>query len=183
MNDPFDQPLLERARRIRLFVMDVDGVLTNGQLLFTPDGHELKSFHVHDGLGLALLRETGIQIAVISGHASISVQMRAERLSIQHVIQNVKHKGIAIKKLQSDLSVLQEECAFVGDDLIDLPAFKRVGLTIAVANAVPEVKDQAHWVTQATGGNGAIRECVELLLKAQGIWPDIVSKYLSGKET
>jgi 3-deoxy-D-manno-octulosonate 8-phosphate phosphatase (KDO 8-P phosphatase) len=170
--------LLEKASRVQILVMDVDGVLTDGRLLFTADGHEIKSFHAHDGLGLKMLRDAQIQLGIISGRSSISVQMRAEQLGVSYVMQGIHDKGKALDELLKKAGCVQEQCAYIGDDLIDLPAFRKAGLSIAVANAVEDVRTVADYVTVSLGGCGAVRECAELLLKAQNKWQATLARYV-----
>lgn len=158
----------ERAARVALAVFDVDGVLTDGSLILGSDGSEYKNFHVRDGLGLVWLRESGCQIAVISGRSSPLVAERMAMLGIEHVYQNQPNKGKTLDALLQKLGVTAEATAYVGDDLIDLPAMRRVGFAVAVADAHPLVLEQAHWTTQQAGGRGAAREVCELIMRAQG---------------
>jgi len=159
--------LRERARRIRLLVLDVDGVLTDGTLHISARGEEVKIFHVRDGSGLVALRRAGVVIAIISGRASGAVTRRAEELGIEHVRQGIADKGAALDALCAELGLARDEIACVGDDTPDLPMFERAGLAIAVADAHPNATARAHWVTQARGGRGAVREICDLLLAAR----------------
>ncbi len=158
----------EKAAKIRLVIFDVDGVLTDGKLLFDEHGNEYKRFHCRDGLGITLLRETGVEVAVISGRASKSVAQRMASLGIERVFQGQRHKLIAYESLRAELSLEPEQIAFVGDDLLDLPLMRRVGLSIAVADAHPAILPFAHWVTGNRGGEGAGREVCDLVMDAQG---------------
>ena len=167
------------ARTIRLLICDVDGVLTNGQLHFTEQGETLKTFHVHDGLGLKLLREFGIEVAIITSRKSAMVQTRLEQLGINHIFQGQKDKLQAYEHLKASLQLTNEEIAYVGDDLPDLICMEKVGLSIAVNNAVDTIKKQAHWVTSKNGGQGAVREVAETLLKAQEHWPKVLEQFVS----
>ena len=170
--------ILERAARIRLAVFDVDGVLTNGSLILGENGNEYKIFHVHDGLGLVMLREAGIEVAVISARSSSIVSERMAALGIDYISQGQNNKREALLSLTDRLGIAPEHASFTGDDLIDLPAMTRVGLPIAVANAHPRVREHAAWVTTKAGGQGAVREICELLLQAHGLLENAFQRYL-----
>ncbi len=170
--------LQARAAQIRLIAFDIDGVMTDGGLTYTDDGHELKTFNVQDGLGIKLLQKAGIEVAIITGRKSGVVAARARDLGIEHVHQGVADKRATLAALLDRLGVQWPECAFMGDDLIDLPAMTRCGLAIAPANARPVVKEIAHTVTQAGGGRGAVREAAELILEAQGRLAAAFAPYL-----
>jgi 3-deoxy-D-manno-octulosonate 8-phosphate phosphatase (KDO 8-P phosphatase) len=159
--------LLARASRIRLLVLDVDGVLTDGRLHISATGEEVKVFHVRDGSGLVALQRAGVTVAIISGRASAAVTRRASELGIAHVHQGIGDKGAALDALCAELGLAQEEVACVGDDTPDLPMFDRAGIAVAVADAHPAAAARAHWVTQARGGRGAVRELCDLLLAAR----------------
>jgi 3-deoxy-D-manno-octulosonate 8-phosphate phosphatase (KDO 8-P phosphatase) len=160
-----------RASRVRLLVLDVDGVLTDGGLVYGPSGEETKRFHVHDGLALVAARRAGLQIAVISSRASVAVTRRMAELGVGEVHQGVADKAVALDALRERLGLRADEVAVMGDDLPDLRAMGRAGLALAPANAVAEVKRAAHWVARRRGGDGAVREAVEMLLKARRLWP------------
>ena len=160
-----------RASRIRLLVLDVDGVLTDGGLLYGPSGEESKRFHVHDGLALVAAHQAGLQVAVLSSRASAAVARRMAELGVGEVHQGVGDKASALDALRERLGLETGEIAVMGDDLPDLGAMGRAGLALAPANAVPEVKRAAHWVARRRGGDGAVREAVEMLLKARRLWP------------
>jgi 3-deoxy-D-manno-octulosonate 8-phosphate phosphatase (KDO 8-P phosphatase) len=160
-----------RASRIRLLVLDVDGVLTDGGLLYGPSGEDRKRFHVHDGLALVAARQAGLQVAVLSSRASAAVARRMAELGVGEVLQGVGDKASALDALRERLGLETAEVAVMGDDLPDLGAMGRAGLALAPANAVPEVKRAAHWVGRRRGGDGAVREAVEMLLKARRRWP------------
>ncbi len=160
--------LLTRAARIRLAVFDVDGTLTDGRLWYGEDGHEIKVFHVHDGLGLKRLQANGIHVALITARISHPVAVRAEELDIAHVYQGQNDKRACLLELLDALKLAPEQAAFVGDDLPDLPPMRIAGLAVAVANAHPWVAEQAHWQTSARGGEGAAREACDLILHAHG---------------
>ena len=174
--------LLQRhAKRIRLLLCDVDGVLTDGSLYYVPDGKggivENKGFNSQDGMAYRWLHEAGIVAGWISGRDSPGVAARAQMLHIAFLYQNHVAKVGPYEEILEKAGVVDEEVCFVGDDLPDAPLLQRVGLAVAVANAVPELKTQAHYVTRAEGGEGALREVIELLLKAQGHWPNVLRKY------
>jgi 3-deoxy-D-manno-octulosonate 8-phosphate phosphatase (KDO 8-P phosphatase) len=160
-----------RASRIRLLVLDVDGVLTDGGLVYTASGEETKRFHVHDGLALVAALKAGLQIAVLSGRASAAVTRRMAELGVAEVHQGVADKVAALDALRARLGLAPREVAVMGDDLPDLAAMARAGLALAPANAVAEVKRAADWVARRRGGEGAVREAVEMLLKARRSWP------------
>ncbi|NLC57617.1 MAG: HAD-IIIA family hydrolase [Armatimonadetes bacterium] len=172
---------MRQALAIRLLAMDVDGVLTDGVLYLGRSGEELKAFHVHDGLGLALARGAGLQVAFVTGRSSEAVRRRAGELGVEHLLEGVRHKGEALRDLARRLELPREAVAFVGDDLNDLPAFAACGLPIAVADAPARVRAAAAWVTQARGGRGAVREVVEGILAVQGRLDDAVARYLAGE--
>lgn len=159
--------VLERAGRIRLLVLDVDGVLTDGRLYLSPTGEELKVFHVRDGSGLVAVQRAGITVAIISGRDSAAVSRRAAELGIRHVRQGVVDKGAELDRLLTELGVEPVETACVGDDTPDLPMLRRVGLAVGVADAHPALLEAAHWITRAPGGRGAVREVCDLLLSAR----------------
>ncbi len=163
-----------RARNIRVLLMDVDGVLTEGHVFLQsfPDGsvHEAKIFHSQDGAGLKLAHDAGLRTGVITGRKSSAVVRRAKEVEMEFVYQGYSEKILAYEEIVRRAGVSEEEIAYVGDDLPDLPVMERVGLAIAVANAVFEVRRAAHFVTQRSGGNGGVREVIEQILKAQGKW-------------
>ena len=159
-----------RASRIRLLVLDVDGVLTDGGLLYSAAGEDTKRFHVHDGLALVAARTAGLQVAVLSSRASAAVTRRMTELGVSEVHQGVADKAGALDAIRARLGLKAAEVAVMGDDLPDLPAMARAGLALAPANAVAEVKRAAHWVARRRGGDGAVREAVEMLLKARRAW-------------
>ncbi len=160
-----------RASRIRLLVLDVDGVLTDGGLFVSASGEEAKRFHVHDGLALVAARKAGLQIAILSARASAAVTRRMTELGVGEVHQGVTDKAGALDALRERLGLAVGEVAMMGDDLPDLPAMACAGLALAPANAAAEVKRAAHWVARRRGGDGAVREAVEMLLKSRRAWP------------
>lgn len=162
-----------------MFIMDVDGVLTDGSVYITDAGDELKAFYAPDGLGLTLLRKSGVTLAIISGRKARCVEVRAEALGIAHVYQGIGSKGEAFAALLEATGFTAAECAYMGDDVIDLPVLRRVGLAIAVPDAPHSVQTHAHYVTGARGGRGAVREACELILHAQGKLDAILADYLA----
>lgn len=163
---PNSESLCDRLRRIRLVALDVDGVLTNGELTFDSNGAESKTFNVHDGYGLRKLQQADVTIGIITGRESSIVANRAHELGITHVLQGVTDKGEALSNLMSELKLFAEQTLFVGDDEPDLPAMHLAGVSVAVANAMDVVKQQADWVTVRNGGEGAIREVCDRLYVA-----------------
>jgi len=160
-----------RARRIRCAVFDIDGVMTDCKLYLGPDGSEWKAVNVRDGLGIKLLLQAGIEVAVISGRPSVAMQTRLEYLGVRHVWLDVAEKIPAWELLQARLGLNDEDMAMMGDDVPDLPLMQRAGLALTVADAHPRALAAAHWTSRYTGGNGAIREAVDLILAAQGRLP------------
>ena len=160
--------LLQRARAVKLAIFDVDGVLTDGRLYFLPDGSEFKTFNTLDGHGIKMLIASGVQTAIISGRKTPVVERRAQNLGIQHLFQGHEDKLVVLDGLLAELGLSYEQVAYLGDDLPDLPVIRRVGLGMAVASADGFVRQHAHGVTQARGGEGAAREFCELILRAQG---------------
>jgi 3-deoxy-D-manno-octulosonate 8-phosphate phosphatase (KDO 8-P phosphatase) len=167
---PSDLPadIRERAARVKLVIFDVDGVLTDGKLIYAEDGHELKAFHVHDGLGLKRLLANHVEVAVITARLSMIVTERMADLGVAHVYQGQDDKLACFEQLLGALKLEAEETAYVGDDLPDLAVMQRVGFSVAVANAHPWVRERAHWRTRLAGGAGAAREVADLILAAQG---------------
>ena len=172
------QDILERAARIRLVIFDVDGVLTDGSLYLGDDGQEYKAFNSRDGHGMVMLQEGGVRLAIITGRTSQVVQMRMESLGIQDIYQGYREKLPAYEELKQRLGLADEVIAYVGDDVVDLPIMRRVGLAIAVGDAQAAVKRHAHWCTQAHGGRGAAREVCEMILTAQGVHERVMARYL-----
>lgn len=172
-----DNTINALAKNIRLLILDVDGVLTNGELFFFESG-EYKAFDSRDGLGIALLVKSGIELAIISGNRSESVERRLKKFGIKHVYQGVENKVVAYEKILADLQLSASSVAYMGDDLIDLPVMTRVALPTAVADADVFVKQHATWVSQYNGGRGAVRELCELILTAQGKLDDLRQGFL-----
>jgi 3-deoxy-D-manno-octulosonate 8-phosphate phosphatase (KDO 8-P phosphatase) len=170
----------KRAKQIRVVLMDVDGTITNGgvTLLSMADGSalEIKTFDAHDGQGLTLARTAGLRTGVITGRESPALRRRARELDIEFVYEKQPHKIAAYEEILEKTGVPESAVAYLGDDLPDLTVMHRVGLAVAVGDAVVEVKDPAHYVTKAVGGRGAARELVELILKSKGIWEEMIDK-------
>jgi len=167
----------KRARKIRLLLLDVDGVLTDGRIIYDGKGQEWKFFNVKDGHGIKLLQRAGIEVGILSGRRSSAVTHRARELKIDLVLQRALDKGKALETIQKKKEISLSEVCYVGDDLVDLPVFSRVGFAVAVADSVAEVKKKAHFVTRLPGGHGAVREVCELLLRAQRKWSIVTQKY------
>jgi 3-deoxy-D-manno-octulosonate 8-phosphate phosphatase (KDO 8-P phosphatase) len=170
-----------RAARIKLIAFDIDGVMTDGGLHYTDDGGELKTFNVQDGLGLKFMQRAGFELAIVTGRTSGVVAARAADLGIEHVYQGVANKRAAVADLLEKLGLHWPDCAFMGDDVIDLPAMTQCGLAIAPANARAIVKEYAHAVTDAAGGHGAVREAIEFILAAQGKLDAAFAPYLDAQ--
>jgi 3-deoxy-D-manno-octulosonate 8-phosphate phosphatase (KDO 8-P phosphatase) len=160
--------LRERLEAVQLMVFDVDGVLTDGSLYYSEHGEAMKRFNVLDGHGLRLLRESGAAVALITGRSGPILARRAAELGIDEVLQGVRDKGEALETLAQRLGVTLGQSGFMGDDIIDLPAMQRAGFAASVPNAPIYVSQTAHWVSRASGGNGAVRECCDLLMAARG---------------
>jgi 3-deoxy-D-manno-octulosonate 8-phosphate phosphatase (KDO 8-P phosphatase) len=175
MPTPPPAELADRCMRIELLLMDVDGVLTDGVIALDDRGVETKHFYVRDGSAIALWRRAGKRAAILSGRSATAVEHRARELGISPVIQGHSAKADPFRQLLQDLQLDPAQVCFVGDDLPDLPVLRCVGLAACPADAVPEVQAASHYVTRATGGRGAVREVVELLLKQQGAWEGLVA--------
>ena len=159
---------LARAKNIRCVIFDIDGVMTDCKLYLTHDGEEIKAVNVRDGLGIKLLMKNGIEVAVISGRPSVAMATRLAFLGVKHVWLNTEDKLPAYRELLARLGITDSQCAHMGDDVPDLPLFRQVGLALAPGDAHAKAKAQAHWVSEARGGDGAIREAVDFILAAQG---------------
>lgn len=168
--------LLKRLAKVKLLLCDVDGVLTNATV-WIGDGREFKEFNIHDGLGLRLLQREGIRVGWVSARPSTATRQRAEELKIDFLYQDKGSKVAAVQEILTSANCTWAEACYIGDDVVDLGALRRAGVAVAVANAISEVKDLAHYVTQAEGGRGAVREVVGLLLRAQGRWKRLVAEF------
>jgi 3-deoxy-D-manno-octulosonate 8-phosphate phosphatase (KDO 8-P phosphatase) len=166
-----------RAKLIKLLLMDCDGVLTDGLLWLTENDDEQKSFHARDGQGISLIHRAGLRTGIITGRKSTAVDRRARDLKMAYVHQFAKDKIKALEEIITEAAVSVEECAFIGDDLADIAPMRRVGLAVAVADAVEETKQAAHYVTHLKGGRGAVREVCELILKSQGRWEELMKHF------
>jgi len=170
--------VIEKAKKLKLLILDVDGVLTDGRLFFDDKGKEYKCFHARDGHGIKLLRQTGVEVAVISGRKSNSVALRMKSLGVEYVYQGHENKIAAFNEIIQSLSIQPEQVAHVGDDLLDLPIMKRVGLSIAVNDANDPVKEYADWCTKTAGGQGAVREICDFIMRSQGTFDGILKGYM-----
>lgn len=173
-----DSQIQQRAARIKLLLMDCDGVLTDGRIWILENGEDQKAFHTRDGLGIELLHRAGLRSGIISGRNSSALARRAQSLGVSFLWQGHEDKRKAFADTLAQAQVSKEEVAYVGDDLTDLVLMVQSGLAVAVADAAPDVREHAHYVTKANGGNGAVREVIELILKAQGRWDELVKAYL-----
>lgn len=170
--------LTERIKALKLIAFDVDGVLTDGGLYLSDSGDEFKRFNSLDGHGLKMLKASGIELAIITGRTSRCVELRAKNLGISHLYQGVEDKLAAMRSLLADLGVKPEAAAFMGDDVIDLPAMRSVGVSFSVPDAPQCVRDRADYVCQHGGGHGAVREVCELIMSAQGSLDAQLARYL-----
>lgn len=168
-----------RAARVRLMIFDVDGILTDGSLHYGPDGEVIKTFNVLDGHGIKLLQASGVGTAIISARKSDSVARRAADLGILHLRQGVHDKQAAFEQLSAQTGIEASACGFIGDDVIDLPVLLRAGFAASVPGGHPEVRARVHYVTQAAGGRGAVRELCDFLLRAQGNYESALAPYLA----
>jgi 3-deoxy-D-manno-octulosonate 8-phosphate phosphatase (KDO 8-P phosphatase) len=159
--------LIEKAKQVRLLLMDVDGVLTDGKLYYDENGTEIKTFHIHDGHGIKLLKEAGIKTGFLSGRKSKGVELRAKELLIDECHLGITDKVEAFEKVIRKLGLNEREVAYIGDDLPDLPLLKKVGFSLTVANGIDEIKDEVDWVTKKPGGAGAVREAIDFILAAR----------------
>jgi len=172
-----DERLLSKIRKVRLLILDVDGVLTDGLIIIDDAGLESKQFDVRDGHGLKILMRCGVDVALLTGRRSKVVEHRAADLGITEVYQGVWNKAEAFAGVLERYKLAPEETAYVGDDIVDIPLLKRVGFSIAVADAVPEARTIVDYVTKRPGGRGAVREVCEMILAAQGRWGEVAARY------
>jgi 3-deoxy-D-manno-octulosonate 8-phosphate phosphatase (KDO 8-P phosphatase) len=171
-----------QMKRIRLVLLDVDGVLTAGEIIYDDSGQQVKIFNVKDGIGIRLLKEAGIEVGIITGRKGQALRHRCKNLGIDLVFDGIFHKDQAIRKISASTGIDTDDMAFVGDDLPDLPALKQVGLAVAVSDAHEMVRQTADVVTRAPGGRGAVREISEAILKAQGKWDDLLERLFIGTD-
>lgn len=169
---------LEKAKHVKLLILDVDGVLTDGRIVIDDRGVETKCFDVRDGHGIKLLRRANIEVAIITGRQSQVVSHRARELGIDSVYQNIHDKLEVYEAILKEKGLKDGEVSFVGDDIVDLPLLRRVGFSAVVADGIEELKPYADYVSKNRGGRGAVREISELILKAQGKWPELMERYL-----
>ena len=169
--------VLSKAKKIKLLLLDVDGVLTDGAIVIDDRGNESKHFNVRDGQGITLLKRAGIDVGFVTGRRSNVVRARARELGVKLVYQGVGNKAEVYDHIKSKMKLLNEQIAYIGDDLPDLEILLQAGLAITVADAAPEVIKAVHFITKSEGGHGAVREIAELILKAQGLWPKILDSY------
>jgi len=177
MNENYPSSVLKAAQKIKLLLLDVDGVLTDGRLYYGNSGEELKAFDIQDGLGIKLLQRGGIKVGIVTGRTSSLLKRRAQELDIQPLIQGREDKLTALNELLEDMDITLEEIAFVGDDLPDLAVLRRVGLGITPANGNHILASQALWQTKKSGGNGAVREVAELILTVQDKMEALLATY------
>ncbi|MBU1193851.1 MAG: HAD-IIIA family hydrolase [Proteobacteria bacterium] len=168
----------DKLSNIKLLLLDVDGVLTDGTITYCDSGEQIKSFNSKDGLGLRLLMDSGVQVGIVTGRTSMALKHRCDNIGITLLFDGIKEKSKILSTIESRTKIPAEHMAYVGDDLIDLPIMKKVGLSFCVADASDEVKDHADIVTEKNGGKGAVREICEMILKSKGKWETILNRYL-----
>lgn len=172
-----DENILNRAKKVKLLLLDVDGVLTDGRIIYDSRGRDSKFFDVHDGLGVYVLHKSGIKTVLITAKSSKTIFLRAKDMRVAEVFADIFPKTAVLEKILKKYGVTLDEVCFVGDDLVDLSLMRKVGLPVAVANGAREIKEAASFVTSRSGGRGAVREVAELILKSQGKWEDILKFY------
>ena len=170
--------ITDRARKIKLLILDCDGVLTDGRIIMLPNGDETKAFDVKDGHGIVMAQRAGLRVAIISGRKSSVVRARAKELGVAHLHEMAWVKTEPYEKVLAEEGLTDEDVCYVGDDVVDIPLLRRAGLGIAVSDAVEETKNASHTVTKRAGGRGAVREVIELILKAQDRWDEAMARYL-----
>jgi 3-deoxy-D-manno-octulosonate 8-phosphate phosphatase (KDO 8-P phosphatase) len=178
MSRPIKMDLVARAAKVKLMIFDVDGVLTDGSLSYGADGELVKTFNVHDGLGIKLLQESGVKTAIISARITAITGARARDLGISYVHQGGHDKLTPFRALLAQLDLTEDQVGFIGDDVVDLPILSRVGFAVSVPNGRPEVHARAHHITNAAGGRGAVREVCEFLLRAQGTYDQVMAQFM-----
>jgi 3-deoxy-D-manno-octulosonate 8-phosphate phosphatase (KDO 8-P phosphatase) len=169
---------LPKAKEVKLLLLDVDGILTDGTIIYTHEGNEIKAFHTRDGLGIRLLQEAGVEVGLITARESEAVTRRAQDLRMKHVFQKTRNKLAVYEQLTKELGLQALEVGYMGDDWLDLPLLTRVGFSATVADAVPEVKKIVHYTTKRKGGRGAVREICDLILEAKDMHGSLLEKYL-----
>ena len=169
--------LQTRAARVKLLLLDVDGVLTDGRVILNGGSSESKNFHIRDGISMVWAQRVGLKVGLLSARSSPTTTQRAAQLGITLMYQGVQSKIESYDHIVGEVSVADDEVAYMGDDIVDLAVLERVGLATAPADAVDEVRSRVHWVSSRPGGNGAVRELIEMILRAQGHWDDIVASY------
>lgn len=172
-----DNSLVKKLRAVKAIILDVDGVLTDGRIIFDDAGRELKFFHVRDGHGLKMLMRAGIEVIFLTGRTSLVVEHRAKDLGVESVYQGAKNKIAVLREVLEEKGLKPEQTACMGDDITDVPLFRAAGFSAAVADACEEARKAADFVTRTEGGKGAVREVCELILKAQDKWRDVTGKY------
>ena len=172
-----EESVLNKTKKIKLLLLDVDGVLTDGRIIYDSRGRDTKFFDVHDGLGVYLLKKAGIKTILITAKGSKAIRPRARDMRVEEIFENISPKTAALDKILNKYKVSLDEVCFVGDDLVDLGLMKKVGFSIAVFNAAPEIKQAADYITQREGGRGAVREVAELILKSQSRWEEAIKSY------
>ena len=175
-----DSPIA-KAKMVKLLLLDVDGVLTDGSITYSENGDEVKTFNARDGFGINILRKIGVEVGIITARKSLALERRIKDLSLSHVYQGVRHKVRAYEEIIESMKITDSEVAYMGDDWLDLPLITRVGLSVAVADAMPEVRELADFVTEMGGGRGAVREVCDLIIKAQGQKESLLTSYIIRK--
>jgi 3-deoxy-D-manno-octulosonate 8-phosphate phosphatase (KDO 8-P phosphatase) len=179
MKPSSDRSLDDKIKAVSTLILDVDGVMTDGRIIIDDVGKETKQFHVRDGHGLKLLMRVGIEVIIITGRASEVVTHRAKELGIQEVHQGAKDKVVVLQEIMARRNITGETIAYMGDDIVDVPVFRRVGFAVAVADASEDVREAADYITSHRGGRGAVREICEMILKVQNKWEIVASRYYS----
>lgn len=175
--DQLSDEVCGRIKGVKLLILDVDGVMTDGRIVYDDEGRELKFFDVRDGHGVKLLQRTGVEVALITARSSNVVAVRAENLGIKHIYQGALNKLTAFEELQGVTGFTPEEMAYIGDDLVDLPLLRRVAFAATVPGGVSEVREESSYITDAQGGFGAVRELCELIMKVQSTWASVTERY------
>ncbi|MEW6100940.1 MAG: HAD-IIIA family hydrolase [Candidatus Omnitrophota bacterium] len=177
INYDIKEELRQRAREVKLLLLDVDGVLTDGRIIYDSRGRDMKFFDVHDGLGVYILKKSGIPTILITAKGSRAIKPRARDMQVDAVYENISPKTAVLEKILKKYNVQLSEICFVGDDLVDLCIMKRIGFPVAVFNACPEIKQIASYICIKEGGRGAVREVAELILKSKGMWSKAIESY------